>query len=154
MKKEKKEVDFQLTQELTYSKAGKHETTATIIMHAPSMETFDEATNLGQLVMRAFADSQERTDVGGFSKEMIEEAKEKVDEGFDGSTIKMIVMSSKSIKFVDVANEFKRLAVKTCFVATDLSIKNPMFDKMDLNDFTRMVCEYISNFIAPSLFSE
>jgi hypothetical protein len=154
-KKEKKSVDFQLSKNLKYARKGDFEETATIIMHAPSMDTLEESQNLSQLVMRAMADSQKFADSSGLSPELAEKARVKAEEeGLKGPEVRMMLLASESVKFMQVINEFKRLAIKVCYVANDIKMTNSMFDKMDLDDFTGMVCNYIANFITPSLLLE
>lgn len=151
MKREKKIVDFQLSQSLKYARKGEQEETATIMMHAPSMEVFDEESSLAQLVMGAFADAQRLS--GSLSPDQIREARENAEseEMMDAESIRMMLYASQNVKFTEIAGAFKRLAVKVCFLADDVKMTNSMFDKMDLDDFKGLVCSYIANFITPSL---
>lgn len=150
-----KTVDFQLTQKLQYTdeREGDFQETATIIMHHPDMTVFDEFSALSQLCMRAISDVQNRR--GQISEEEIKKAREMLDRKEDNpmepSEIKMMLLSSESVEFKDVSNAFKRLACKVCYVSETIKIKSPLFDKMDINDFTNMICAYIANFITPSL---
>ncbi len=146
---EKKSVDFQLSEKLEYSSGGDFQQTATIVMSAPNMEVFDQFSSLSQLVMGAFKDAQ-RT--GQPTDQEIAEAKEKIDEkGMEPEEIKLALFSAHSVKFTEVANEFKRLAVKVCEVAEGIKMEHVLFDRMNIDDFINMVCTYIANFITPSL---
>lgn len=152
MKREKNIVDFQLSQSLKYARKGDEEETATIMMHAPSMEVFDEVSNLSQLVMGAFSDNMSRF-AREISEKQKEEAKNKTEE-MDANAIRMMLFSSQNVKFTDISGEFKRMAVKVCYVAEGIKMTNSMFDKMDIDDFVGLVCSYVVNFITPSLLLE
>ncbi len=155
---EKESVDFQLSNNLKYTNTekGDFETTATIIMCPPTMEVFDQATNISQLVMKAVTDVQERN--AGQSEELkaaIEEAnkerEESSKEGFDAEEIKAMLFSSNRVQFIQVANEFKRLAPSVCKVGEKIKLVPNIIKKMDINDYTNLICSYIANFITPSL---
>jgi hypothetical protein len=150
MREEYKPVDYQLSKTLRYSFKGEFEETATITMHPPGMDVFDQTSNLSQLVMGAFSEAGR-----AINQEAVEKAKENSDgEELDGNAVKMMLFSSQSIKFTDVAKEFKRLAVRVCYVADGIKILDEMFNEMGIDDFVGLVCEYIVNFITPSLLPE
>lgn len=150
---EKKTVDFQLSEVLEYSHKGEFEKTGTIIMNAPSPDVFEQSINLSQLVMRAFTDAQKLRD--NISDEDIAKAREIRSSGDDEpmgiDEIKMLLLSSESIRFVDIAKEFKLLAIKVCEVAVNIKMESALFDKLSIDDHTNLICAYIANFITPSL---
>lgn len=147
-----KEELFQLPTELEYSEDGDFQKTATITMFPPSMATAKEASALGQFVMRAVSDAR------GTVKEEIDpaeaaEAKQKLeDEGMDAEAVRIILFSAKSVKFGDVMDEFKKLAVKVCKVSDKTFLAPMHIEKMEYQDFVNMTCSYIAFFITPSLF--
>lgn len=150
---EKKSVDFQLSKNLQYSdtKEGDFGETATIRMDAPDMSVFSEFSQLSQLCMRAFADARQNS--ANLSEEVREKAIAERGEGepMKPDEIKMALFSSSSVTFDSIANAFKRIACKVCYVSDTEKIKPALFNKMELGDFIGMSCTYIANFITPSL---
>lgn len=137
---------FQLSEKLEYSKGGDFFQTATLELQPPSMKVFDLSSILCQDLMKAVVDGRE---VAG----SIEQNESQDTGDIDSETIKMILFQSKSVKFSDVAKTCKVLFTHVGTYEGKTPIKMAIFDKMNIHDFTDLVCEYIANFIWPSLFS-
>lgn len=135
---------FQLSEKLEYSKDGDFFETATIELKPPSMPVFNLTSQLSQDVMKAVLDAREFAD----------ESDQNQNEGdIDAATIKMLLLSSKRVKFSDVADTCKVLFCKVGTYDGKTPLKMMAFERMKIIDFVQMICEYIANFIWPSLFS-
>jgi hypothetical protein len=135
---------FQLSKELEYSKSGDFHKTATIEFTPPSMAAFDESVTLGQLVTNAVLDARR------FAEESTQEQIEQTTPG--ANEIKIILMASKSVKFTEIANAFKALALKTGTTDGETALTESLLKKISIHDMVGMVCGYVANFTFPSLF--
>lgn len=141
---EKSPMFFQLSGELEYSKDGVPDAkTATLELRVPGMDEFEEAANLSQFVMGAILDATRHS--GQTPKE------EDGDVEIDASAIRLILFSAQAIKFTKVAKCFDRLAVKIGTTDGTVQLTETLIKKIGLEDYTRLICEYIANFIIPSL---
>lgn len=151
MQQEKETVDFQLSKVLPYSLEGSMAETATVIMRAPRMSEFNESTAFSQIVTQAFMDAQKWIPGG---KEDAEKKKKKDEDMTAGAVRIMLFASDRNIK--EVSKRFVALATRDGVCVLDnkgTTIKSSLMDKMELDDFITMMCEYVSNFIYPSLFN-
>lgn len=137
---EKKEV-------LEYSKSGEILTTETVEFRTPGMDEFKEASTLSQLVMGAMMDAAKHSPNGP-------EDKDKKEPEIDAGAIKIIFFTSQEITFVGIAAQFNLLAVKVGTTDGDTNLTPTLIKRLKLDTYIRMVCEYIANFILPSLLSE
>lgn len=144
---EKEKVEFMLDKVLKYSAKGDFNETGSITMYPPSMDCFEEASDLSQVVMTAFMDARKYA-----TEDAVQEQKKK-EEDIDADAIKMILFSSTQVKFTHVSKRFNELANKVCEIETGVFLNQDIVSKMDIKDYVRLVCEYISNFILPSLLS-
>ena len=134
---------FNLSNIVEYSKGGEFHSTATLEFRSPTMDEFELASDLAQLVMRATLDARKFAD----------DKQEEVEQDADSDAIKIILFASESVKFSEVANAFKRLAFKICTFDGKTSLVEGVLNKIDMKDFIELVCGYIANFTFPSLFS-
>ena len=142
---EKNPFIYQLSEKIEYSKNGQFYETATIELKAPSMKVFDLSTKLSQLVMRATLDAKD------FAEDYKSEESTNQEVGTAG--IKMILMSSKSVSFSDISNVSLKLFLKVGTFDGETKLKEAIINRLDIEDYTDMICGYIANFIFPSLFS-
>lgn len=145
MKMEKTPMYFQLSKELEYSKDGVPDAkTATLELRAPGMDEFEEASNLSQLVMGAMLDVSRLS--GKTRKD-----KEDEDVDLDATAIRLTLFSAQAVKFTTVAKCFNRLALKVGTTDGKIKLTETLLKKIGLEDYTRLICEYIANFTIPSL---
>ena len=137
------EYNFDLSNELQFTKDGDFATTATLSFSTPGMAVYDELQVLSQLTMAAMMDAR---------KFASGEAVESDGDGeLDANAIKIMLLSS-TVKMSDVATAFKAIAVKTCELDAGVKIKNDHFQKLSPPEFNDCMFGYIVNFIVPSLF--
>lgn len=145
--KEKEVFIFELSEILEYSKKGNKTETATISMRAPRMPEFNEASRFSQIVTQALMDSQKWAPKGKV-KDVVPESDIKA-----GEVRILLFASDRNID--EVAKRFRALANKVCTLDEEgTPLKDALIDKMDIEDFTKMMCEYVANFIYPSLFKD
>lgn len=138
---------FNLSQTVEYSKAGDFCKTATLEFTGPTMQVFDLSSEISQLVMRAVLDAKDLADKFSSNNE------KSASDSMNAEAIKIILLSSKSVKFSELAELCKKLFEKVGTFDGEVNLKASVMDKLSINDFTKIICEYISNFIFPSLFS-
>jgi hypothetical protein len=150
---EKKVVTFNLSENLEYSTGGDFSNTAQITLHAPSMECFNEGLTLSQLVTGSFMSAQSMAtandaEMPDNADAMKDIASPKADE------IKIILMASQTVSITKIARAFRELACKVGYLDDKESerLKETHFKKMLYEDVVDMLCEYVANFIFPSLF--
>ena len=143
---EKETVEFELKELLPYSKGGNKTETACVIMRAPRMSEFNESTAFSQIVTQAFMDAQKWAPDKG-------KEKQKKDQGMEAGAVRvMLFASDRNIN--EVSRKFKALANRVCTIDEDgTPLKDSLMDKMEIEDFITMMCEYVSIFIYPSLFN-
>ncbi len=130
--------------EYTDNKTGGFEKTGQIEFLPPSYFCIKEATMLSQLVTRAVLDITKFKDLA--------EGKKQEDQDMDAAAVKMLLMSSSSVNFPDILTAFKRLSTTVCKLSDKEFLKEAHFEKMEYDDVINMICEYVANFIIPSLF--
>lgn len=140
---------YNLSETIEYAKDGDFHKTATIEFTGPSMGVYEMSLELSQYVTRAMMDAQDF-----LNKQIKSEVEKEEDSNMTGDAMKIILMSSKSVKFSDIANCCKKLFLKVGTYDGEVKLKDTIFSKISLEDFISMVCEYIANFIFPSLFSQ
>ena len=138
---------FNLSSKIEYSKGGDFHSTATVELTGPTVEAFNLSSDLSQLVMRAILDAQD------LKNKFANEDSSGGSSDIDSNAIKIILLSSKSVKFSDVAETAKKLFCQVGTYDGEVKIKPIFFNKISFDDYVRMVCEYCANFIIPSLFS-
>lgn len=143
---EQKQMLFQLSEKISYSKAGEFPETATIQINAPSMIVFDQASELSQMVMASMIDASKN--IQGDKK--VEDI-DPDDAVIDAEAVKALLMSARNVKMSDVRKCFDALVLKSATFDGEVKITETTLSKMSMPDYTRMVCEYIANFIIPSL---
>ena len=134
---------FNLSDTVEYSKDGEFHKTATLEFRAPTMDEFDFASDLAQLVMRATLDARQYSD----------ENQEQEDQDITSDAMKIILFASEKVKFSEVAKAFKILAFQICTTDGETSLVENVLNRIPMGDFIEMVCGYIANFTFPSLFS-
>jgi len=148
---------FQLDTPIEYSKDGEFVQTATIELLPPSADSIVESMKLSQFVMQAFTEARKNTSEDDLSEEDMAAIKEKADNKdtlniLEASQVQTILFSSK-IDLSKVFALFKKLMMKVGKLDKDFKpIKEAHFRKFTYDDTVRMMCEYIANFIIPSLF--
>lgn len=139
---------YQLSETIEYSKGGDFYKTATLELSPPSMKVFDQSTRLSQLVMRAMMDVKEIADRFKGS-----ESESSGNDQIDGASIKMILLSSKTVSFSEIAEVCKDLFTKVGTYDGTEPLKPAVYEKLKIDDFIMLICDYIANFTFPSLFS-
>ncbi|MCK5019193.1 MAG: hypothetical protein KAS32_19190 [Candidatus Peribacteraceae bacterium] len=135
---------FNLSEVVEYSRDGEFHQTASLEFSAPTMAEFELAAELSQLVMQATLDARK------FAPDKDEEAD---DQDLTPDAVKMLLLASQSVKFTDIADVFKKLAVRIGTVDGKTPLASGVLSKISIDDFTGMICGYIANFTFPSLFS-
>lgn len=150
----KKEFEFVLQDELTYSHDGKAGLVAKkLLLRAPSCKLLGIANRLSAAVAGAFMRSYEENKSLVASKESSVSQKE-AEEAFTGDACFMVVSShfetdEKAEKF---ANTFKELVTDPyiCLIDGKEPMTNDLWDKLDARELFRLMGEYILNFLLPS----
>ena len=138
---------YNLSEKIEYSKAGQFLETASIELIGPNMSVFDLTVELSQLVMRATLDAQDLAERFG------DDNRDRSNQDVDSNAIRMILLSSKSVKFSEIADVTKKLFLKVGTFDGEVKLKEAILNRLKIQDYTNMVCGYIANFIFPSLFS-
>lgn len=139
---------FNLSNKIIYTKDGNPECeSCSLEFPQPSMDNYELITDLSQLVMNAMIDAS-RFAPKSDNAPQVEENKEPT-----AGEIKAILFSAKDTRFITIWNKFKELAFKTGTVDGSTAITDLILNKITRDDATKLTCEYIAFFIAPSLFS-
>lgn len=142
---EQKSIGVKLSKPLEYSSDGDFKKTAELEFGCPTMAIFDEASDLSQMVMNALMDA------GKNAPKNDEESEPSGD--LDADSVRVVLMSAERVKFKDVAKCFEKLALKCGTYDGKEVLTDSTFKKLSIEDFSRCICEYIANFIVPSLLS-
>lgn len=138
---EPKILDFQLSKKLEYASGGEFSQTATLTFRAPGMDVYDDLMSLSEIVTASFVDASRFASANPPT--------EQDDTTLDGDAVKVVLLSTG--KFVDVANQFRKIAIKTGTCDGKEKLTNSLLLKLSVADFNRLICEYIAVFIVPSL---
>ena len=148
---EKNSFEFLLSEPFEYTPKGKgdFEKVHSIEFKAPGMHEFDEAMDLSQLVMGAFMSATK------FAPKIGDDS---IKDDFKMPTreeIKVVLVMSQDVSYKKIGKTFKALAIKVGSIGDEATpLKPDHFNKLSMEDFNDMLCEYVVNFIFPSLFSE
>ncbi len=147
---EKDSMEFELSKVLPYSIKGNKSETASVTMRAPRMPEINEASDFSQIVTQAFMDAQKWVNDSDEKKTV---GRPKKQEDMDAGAVRiMLFASERNIK--EINRRFKALANRVCTLDDDGSpLKESLMDKMEMEDFLSMMCEYVANFTYPSLFN-
>lgn len=142
---------YKLSSLLEYSKDGQFVETGEITFDPPSMESNDEATEFEQIVMGAIMSAGKNA-----KKDDLEESEEEVEEDGKKRTptpmeVRVLLFSGQDVKVTSIIKSFKKLAVKTGKLDSEVRLKHTHFDIMDRKDFMGLMSGYISFFTFPSL---
>jgi hypothetical protein len=146
---------FELSEVIEYSKGGDFFKTAQLEFTGPNMAVYDLVNELSGYVFKAIMDMRQFVDK--------EEKEEEEEENPQKTTptneappqmIKAIFLMSKTVKFSNVAAVCKRIFLKTGTYDGETKIKENLFSKISIDDYNRLIFEYCSAFIVPSLLSE
>lgn len=141
---------FKLSKDFEYTKGGDFSRTSSVELRGPGMGEYKLSFKLSQYCMRAIME------VRGMLTQALEGEKEKetgkADENQSAQAVKMFLFSSKSVDFSEVADVASKLFLRVGTYDGQTSIKEKFFNSLSIEEFTNMVCEYIANFIFPSLF--
>ena len=148
MRQEMERMIFNLSEELQYSLKGEFVKTATLEFTPPSSKSFGEALDLSQMVMGAMMDSRDILT----NKDTVETATaDGESEDIDADSVRALLMASQKVKMSIVMEKFNELALKCGTFDGTVRITNTTLGKLSLPEYTRLLCEYIANFIIPSL---
>ena len=139
---------YNLKKNFKYSKKGDFLETGSIEFTPPDMDCFNESSDFEQIIMGSIVSAGKSSDIKPDDEEekTIKDMKPPT-----ASEIRMMLYVSQEIKVVDVANAFKRLAIKTAKFDETTKLKNDHFNKLSKDDFMDMMCGYASFFTFPSL---
>jgi len=152
----KNQLEFQLSETIQISRKGEFEETATIVVDPPSMDCNDEVSDFEQMFMGAMITAGKlfQSDVikdAVDSKEEKSAMQELKDNTPSQEEIRMMLFATQEVKFKDLFKAFKKIALKSAYVADGVKMKESHFDKMTRDDSIRFICEYASFFTYPSL---
>jgi hypothetical protein len=142
---------FNLSSPLQFSKGGDFTTTSSLEFKAPTMDIFDDVSDLSQLIMAAIMDARKYASPSEMTESVPDASGDGSAAAMDDKAIKVILMSSREVKFKDVANCFKKVAFKTGTTDGTVKLTDMLLNKLSREDFTRLVCQYVSTFIVPFL---
>lgn len=144
------EMQFNLSEKLEYShKNGEFAETATIFIEPPSFDCLDEVARLSSYVTRAMMDSTKYSSITDNSATPDKAG----DAEIDAKSVRLILFAAASVDVPEVIQEFKKILIKCGRVAEekDYRFLEEHFSKLEVEDILSMMCEYIANFITPSL---
>lgn len=147
LQREPEKMFFNLTGPLQYSKRGDFTNTVSLEFSPPSMETYDEVSDLAQYVMAAMMDARQ---FAGDHRQP-ENSADSTEVVLDAKSIKIMLFNARSVKFKHIADTFQNLAIKTGTTDGEIKLTQTLIKKLSPDDYTRLICEYIANFIIPSL---
>lgn len=141
---------FNLSNKLTYSKAGNFEDTLQLEVDGPNFETFKESNELSQAFTRALFSNRE------LFQQMNDETggEQGADSDLDASVIRLLLFASK-VDFNEITNVFLQLCYKACTLDQERKIKllPDHVKKVNYEDMVNFVCAYFATFTAPSVLS-
>ena len=141
---EKDTMIFNLSKKLEYSKGGDFAETASLEFRAPGMNEYDEIADLSQLIMGAMVSARSTA-----SEKDIKASQENKDsqEEMTVPALRSTLLAGQAIKFKDIAACFRRLACVLGTTDGSVKITDTLLDKMSIQDFNDMLCEFCINFI-------
>lgn len=146
---------FQLSEKIRYSGDGNPDCeTATLEFRQPTMREFDELTGLKQVVTSCIKDVSMGEKKNSESEEIEDKGNDEESDNPTGSDLEMVFFSSKNIPFTSISKKFRALSKKTGTFDGKIPITDNTYNtRIKLEDYIRLVCEYVSFFITPSIFS-
>ena len=144
---------FNLKNAIEVSKDGAFVETAAFEFAAPAMSDFKHSSRLSQMIMRAIMDSQDFGDPEAMRKAAEEFKSGSVEEEMDASSVKVILLASKSIELSQVGEVFTGLAIRVGKADAGVPLTAANINRVTPDEFIDMMCGYIAHFICPSLFT-
>lgn len=134
---------FNLSEPLEFSKKGDFETTLSLEIAPPATQHYNLVMALAQKVTKAMLEAQR-----SFSGMASEQAQEDQSSEMNADAIKMMFLSA-SIPISDYIDPLARLLERTCTLDGEFRLTAGLFDKIGIQDKTKLLCEYVLNFIVP-----
>lgn len=140
----KSEFEFILTRSISYMKDGETIETKSLILKAPSRNNGRIVSKLRQGFYRGMRSLQKEN----ISNELIKESSEKNDI----SAVEIVVMMDMSDTEMDAYEDlFEKLLLNDiCYVNEKQKLTKSIAEKIDCEDFTRLLGEYLENFTMSS----
>lgn len=139
---------FNLSAPLEFSKKGDFEETLSLEISPPSPKNYDLVMTLAQHITKAMFEAQRTFSDMSVDDEPVEGRTAEL----DADAVRMMLFSS-SIPMSEYIGPLAKLLSMTCTLDGETRITQPIFEKIDISDKNRLLCEYVVNFIAPLTFA-
>jgi len=148
----KKQFEFILSDEISYAYKGDMKKTTLLVLKSPASEQGFSARRLQQFIMRAFKENQAAQKIENTQSQ--QSAQEVSDQEIPGEILLGLLFMSDNIKIEDVEKEFKSLMTSgCCFLGGETPLTSEKYDKISIEDTTKLMGEYLANFLLLSLLS-
>ena len=143
-----KESTYQLAKPIQYTPKGSGELseTAEVILKPFTMDNFNEAMELKQLVSEAMLKINDSLSSVASSEQPVNT--EAV--GMSGKQIQGLLFMQSGVKIQTINDVFTRIAVHVVYLDDNTQMKKDHIKKFHPDDWMSIICEYIANFTAPS----
>lgn len=148
-----REFKFDLSQPLTYGHGGELATSSFVILTAPTSRERKECAYLKQAFFVAINENR-----SGMDEEKVERARERLkqeqkkdEELLSGEEVMMMIASSTKVKFDEFLEVGRRLLQSgVAKIGGEEKLTGALIDKMDMDDFEKLVGDYLAFFTLQS----
>ncbi len=146
---EKKEFTFELERPFEYAFGGEQRKVGFIALQAPTMKQHSQASSLKQSIVKMVREATERAgNEGGDADERDKDEGINQDDPITAEMVVATIYGSDAVGVNVVWEQAKELfKLGRAMVDGEQKLTAPLIDKMDPDDFEKMVGEYIANFI-------
>lgn len=148
---------FNLSEPLEFSKKGEFETTLSLEIAPPSPENYNLVMALGQKLFKGITEMTERE--ARLKKDSVQSPDDKplpfpeMPKDEQLKSINAVVLAA-SVPVGDYVDLLAKLLERTCKLDADTPMRMAHFNKIGIIDKTNLLCEYVVNFIIPSVLSQ
>lgn len=145
----------QLKTPIEYSAKGEIETAHEITLSPPVFKTMKKAARVAQFFLRAAKEAQEASGLTPEEVQLLaaeQEALKAAGKEEDTSAEEMQVLIMSSSQDLDpLYDAFKGIMESSAYLDDGILMKETLIERMDVDDFNKLLFEYIARFTVPSL---
>jgi len=145
---QKIEFDFKLDTPINYHKGGSEEECKMLLLRAPSYKNRKTTIKLKQNFMRALKSLE------GSDADQKKKTKQSNENPFTAEAI-IAALFMSDVDLNDILDDFEILLTHgCCFIPPEVQLIGQHYNQISENDLTRLLGEYIENFLVPSWMTQ
>jgi hypothetical protein len=146
IKPERSSIEVTLSKKIEVHKKGESLFSNKITLIAPSLSNIDKICFLKHTILSAFKKAGSENN----DRKQNVTSEDASDISNADQLVSVLYMSIESTDIAHVFSEFRDLLIDGCGKVEDVVVTNPVLNQLCLEDFEKLLGEYLENFLLPS----